>query len=129
MPSPFLNELSTILFSNLPRPSPVGKEEIEEKVRYLISHFAREVKKEQDSKKSGSGTEECYKMLLAIELGCVASFVVSIRSVLLAAELAFNVDSIGVTDDATELYCGVWLVELELTLKDDGRGFGVDMGP
>nr|CAH7753471.1 unnamed protein product [Callosobruchus chinensis] len=39
----------------------VGKEEIEKKVRYLISHFAREVKKEQDSKKSGSGTEECYK--------------------------------------------------------------------
>nr|CAH7761993.1 unnamed protein product [Callosobruchus chinensis] len=39
----------------------VGKEEIEKKVRYLISHFAREVKKEQDSKKSGSGTEESYK--------------------------------------------------------------------
>ncbi|XP_072392420.1 uncharacterized protein [Diabrotica undecimpunctata] len=39
----------------------VEKEEIEKKIRYLLSHFAREVKKEKDSEKSGNGTEETYK--------------------------------------------------------------------
>uniref|UniRef100_A0A6P7GRR9 Uncharacterized protein LOC114345629 n=2 Tax=Diabrotica virgifera virgifera TaxID=50390 RepID=A0A6P7GRR9_DIAVI len=39
----------------------VEKEEIEKKIRYLLSHFAREVKKEKDSEKSGNGTVETYK--------------------------------------------------------------------
>ncbi|XP_072386709.1 uncharacterized protein [Diabrotica undecimpunctata] len=39
----------------------VEKEEIKKKIRYLLSHFAREVKKEKDSEKSGNGTEETYK--------------------------------------------------------------------
>lgn len=36
-----------------------SKEEIEKKIRYLLSHFSRELKKE--TKKSGSDTDEYYR--------------------------------------------------------------------
>ncbi|KAF5298305.1 hypothetical protein FQA39_LY11789 [Lamprigera yunnana] len=38
-----------------------SKEEVDKKSRYLLSHFAREVKKENDTNKSGSGNDERYK--------------------------------------------------------------------
>lgn len=37
------------------------KDEIEKKIRYLLSHFAREIKKEKESAKSGSSTSEIYQ--------------------------------------------------------------------
>ncbi|KAK4878977.1 hypothetical protein RN001_007123 [Aquatica leii] len=39
----------------------VSKEEVDKKIRYLLSHFAREVKKENDTNKSGNGSDERYK--------------------------------------------------------------------
>ncbi|KAF5306419.1 hypothetical protein FQA39_LY08928 [Lamprigera yunnana] len=39
----------------------VSKEEIDKKIRYLLSHFAQEVKKENDTNKSESGSDGRYK--------------------------------------------------------------------
>ncbi|XP_069673312.1 uncharacterized protein [Periplaneta americana] len=39
----------------------VGKEEVERKLKNLICHFSREIKKERDSTKSGAGSEAVYK--------------------------------------------------------------------
>lgn len=39
----------------------VKKEEIERKLKNLICHLSREIKKEKDSVKSGSGPDEAYK--------------------------------------------------------------------
>nr|XP_034194032.1 uncharacterized protein LOC117610574 [Osmia lignaria] len=38
-----------------------SKEEIDRKIKNLLSHFSREVKKEEKSLKSGAGTDEVYK--------------------------------------------------------------------
>lgn len=37
------------------------KDEVERKLKNLLSHFAREIKKEKEAVKSGSGSEEVYK--------------------------------------------------------------------
>lgn len=37
------------------------KDEVERKIKNLVSHFTREVKKEKESAKSGVGTEEVYR--------------------------------------------------------------------
>lgn len=39
----------------------VAKEEVERKVKNVICHFSREVKKGRDRVKSGTGSEEVYK--------------------------------------------------------------------
>ncbi|KAK4879107.1 hypothetical protein RN001_007253 [Aquatica leii] len=39
----------------------VSKEEVDKKIRYLFTHFAREVKKENDTNNSGNGSNERYK--------------------------------------------------------------------
>jgi len=39
----------------------VEKDEIERKLKNLLCHLSREIKKEKDSVKSGGGTEEVYK--------------------------------------------------------------------
>lgn len=39
----------------------VDKEEIERKIKNLLCHFSRELKKERESIKSGSGSNDVYK--------------------------------------------------------------------
>lgn len=39
----------------------IEKDEIERKLKNLICHFSREIKKEKDGVKTGSGIEEAYK--------------------------------------------------------------------
>lgn len=39
----------------------IEKDEIERKLKNLLCHLSREMKKEKDSVKSGGGTEEVYK--------------------------------------------------------------------
>ncbi|KAK4884071.1 hypothetical protein RN001_000342 [Aquatica leii] len=39
----------------------VSKEEVDKIIRYLLSHFAREVKKENDTNKNGNRSDERYK--------------------------------------------------------------------
>jgi len=39
----------------------VEKEEIERKIKNLVCHLSRELKKERDSKKSGAGSDQVYK--------------------------------------------------------------------
>jgi len=38
------------------------KDEIEKKIRYLLSHFAREIKKEKESAKSGTAASKTYQI-------------------------------------------------------------------
>ena len=39
----------------------VGEEEVERKLKNLICHFSREIKKDRDSIKSGAGSDAAYK--------------------------------------------------------------------
>lgn len=39
----------------------VDKEEVERKIKNLVCHFLREIKKERESSKSGAGSDDVYK--------------------------------------------------------------------